>query len=80
MVRKRASKRQWLHFLTGDRHKESVALADRATGGAPSSEAVKEAEHVVKASHGDLGVDEAKAVAAQPPESPITAVQVPDPQ
>lgn len=78
MVRKRASKRQWLHFLTGDRHKESVALADRATGGAPSTEAVQEAEHVVKASHGDLGVDEARQVAAKPPESSVTEVQVPD--
>ena len=80
MVRKQASKRQWLHFLTGDRHKESVALADQATAGAPSSEAVQEAEYVVKATHGDLGLDEAKGVAARPPESPVTAVQVPDPQ
>lgn len=80
MVRKQASKWQWLHFFTGDRHKESVALADQATGGTPSAGAVEEAEHVVKANRGDLGVDEAEAIASQVPESPVTAVQVPDPQ
>jgi hypothetical protein len=51
--RDRPSLRQLLHAVTGDRHKEAKALADRSSDGV----AVDEAEVAVRRAHGDIDQD-----------------------
>ena len=63
-IKPKASWKQWLHFLTGDRKKESEALSDSVLGGKPdpSGRVKAAADELVRAASGDDGIQATRKV------------------
>ena len=57
-IKRKASWKQWLHFMTGDRKKESEALSDAVLDGKPdpSGRVKAVSDELVRAASGDDGI------------------------
>ena len=58
-TKSKASWKQWLHFMTGDRKRESEALSESALAGRsdPSGQVKAAADELVRAASGDDGIE-----------------------